>query len=232
MNFKKVLSVGFSVFVTILLSVGVVSAIGSLQPTGSVGDDTAYTTNDVYDKLSDFTDTASATSSPFTTPGSVSASFRTMTEIYNLLLDEDSDLVAANIADGTTIFGVDGSLSAGGGFSPSLNNVSIITWSDNDPGGVGDLNFDTASTTCNRLENDGSTVNASAQNIYRLPTIFELIHGRFVTDPNGWDEAYYWSSTEAIDYGIDDGFLQFHMDSDALNETATSTVNVIRCVEI
>ncbi len=109
---KKIFITLSSALGAILLVTNATYAIGSLTPSGTAGDDTQYSLNDIYDKLSNFADTPTATSSPFTTPGSVLASFRTLTEVYNLLTAENSDLVAENIATGTTIFGVVGSLTS------------------------------------------------------------------------------------------------------------------------
>ncbi len=179
-------------------------AIGSLTPTGTAGDDTQYSLNDIYDKLTNFTDTPTATSSPFTVPGSVSASFHTLSEIYSLLQSEDADLVAANIVTGTTIFGVEGTASAG---SPNLtwqtDPTLSLCWS------AGQYEIDNGCSIGNGWTAEGYGAVEYCQNLvaegsseWRLPTIQEY---QSITDFTAYNNAtqvpgfsqfaYYWSGT-------------------------------------
>jgi hypothetical protein len=167
--------------VAILVGTTAVYAAGTLTPTGTAGDDTHYSLKDIENKLTDFTATPTATSSPFTVPGSVSASFPTLTEIYDLLAAENSDLVAENVRDGIEVFGVTGNLVEG---TPELE------WSDEAPTA---LNWDDAATYC------AGTVDGSTG--WRLPTISELLVGiaddwivdgtenRFAFNTNYWSGA-------------------------------------------
>lgn len=158
-------------------------AIGTLTPTGTAGDNTQYSLNDIYSKLVDFTDTPSATSSPFTIPESVSASFNTLSEIYGLLEAEEADLVPENIKDGTTIFGVEGTMETGVVYSTD--------WSL--PGIEGDYvaNWASAVSYCENLEEGDHTD-------WRLPTIIEYENAYITTNPgnnkNFWHDNH-WSST-------------------------------------
>jgi hypothetical protein len=111
---KKTFITTLAILITVLITSTAVQAIGTLTPSGTAGDDTQYSLNDIYNKLSDFSNTYTEDSGTMTVPGTVSASFNTLSEIYALLEAEEADLVAGNIADGTTIFGVEGTLEASG----------------------------------------------------------------------------------------------------------------------
>jgi hypothetical protein len=191
-----------------LVGVTTTYAIGSLTPTGTAGDQTQYTLNDIYTKLTTGTATSTA-SGTISVPETVSATFHTLTEIYNaipplLSLDEstttvpvginistttldaiDSNLVATNIKSGTTIFGVEGSVVEG---APELE------WS----GEQTQSNWVTASSTCAGLTDGGATAGD-----WRLPTISELltaISDDWIIDggaaPRFADNTHYWSGTE------------------------------------
>lgn len=170
---KSILSKAtFVLMVTALSAVGV-KAVGTLEPQGEAGDDTHKSLKDLLDKLTDFNNTPAATSSPFVTPGVVTASFPTLTEIYALLEDEDADLIPSNIRQGVTIFGVDGSLV--GGAAPSLH------WS------VDSANVEIyyAQIYCDDLDESGETD-------WRLPTVPELYEGYFDgTLPNFASQPYW-----------------------------------------
>lgn len=80
------------------------SYAGSLTP--AVGPaSTMYTLGDVYTKIANSTTTATEGSASFTTPGSVSATFHTLKEIYELIPTIDTNKVLT----GTTYLGVAGS---------------------------------------------------------------------------------------------------------------------------
>jgi hypothetical protein len=179
-------------------------AIGTLTPSGTAGDDTYYTLNDIYAKITADTD-ATVGSGTMTVPGTQTASFYTLTEIYEALPDwktlsaatttvaagyyeatdlatVDTDLTAGNIKDGTTIFGVEGTVEEGS---------AELTWSTNHP----DLDWDTAVSICSGTV-DGSTG-------WRLPTIDELskqILYDYITEGDLSSSLFdfnatYWTST-------------------------------------
>jgi hypothetical protein len=178
----KTLKYAIPAIIAILVSVGAVYAIGSLTPQGTAGDDTFYSLKDIEDKLTNFSDTPTATSSPFTVPGSVTASFPTLAEIYNLLTAENSDLVAGNIADGVEIFGVEGTLIEG--------TVLRSEWSADDQGS-GSVNWSDADTACLALSENGNTD-------WELPTSMEL-HNAFLNSVSDFQSIGYWSSTDVPD---------------------------------
>ncbi len=174
----KTLKYAIPAIIAIFISVGAVYAIGSLTPQGTAGDDTFYSLKDIKDKLTSFSDTPTATSSPFSVPGSVTASFPTLSEIYNLLLAEDSDLVAGNIADGVTIFGVEGTL---------LNIRSEWSTDDQGPGAV---DWTDTVAACSALSENGHSD-------WELPTSIELTNA-FLNSVSGFSASSYWSSSEDI----------------------------------
>ena len=102
---KKTLFTILAIILTVTLGTQVVKAIGSLTPSGTAGDATQYTLNDIYTKLTTNNGTSTKSGS-FTAPESVSATFRTLTEIYNAIPTID----AAKVATGTTYLGVTGTL--------------------------------------------------------------------------------------------------------------------------
>jgi hypothetical protein len=179
---KKISITLSSALGALLLVTTATYAIGTLTPSGTAGDDTQYSLNDIYSKLVDFTDTPTVTSSPFATPGTVEATFRTLSEIYELLEAEEDDLVAENIADGVTVFGVEG----------TAELASELEWSTEQ----GPMNWDTAVSTC------AGTVDGSTG--WRLPKIGELINGlagQYIENPathSGFVSlTEYWSGTGA-----------------------------------
>lgn len=153
---KKTLLTTLIIILTVTIGAQVANAIGSLTPSGTAGDDTQYSLNDIYDKLTSFSDTPTSTSSPFTVPGSQTASFRTLSEIYDLMTAENSDLVAGKIATGTTIFGVVGTMVAAPG-EPVWSTIQDSA------------TLDIATSTC------AGTVDGSTG--WRLPTYSELANG-------------------------------------------------------
>ena len=207
----KTLKYAIPAIIAILVSVGAVYAIGSLTPQGTAGDDTFYSLKDIEDKLTNFSDTPTATSSPFTVPGSVVASFPTLSEIYNLLLAEDSDLVAGNIADGVTIFGVEGTLIAG--------TVLRSEWSTDDQ--AGHTSGITAVSAC-------SSLTENFHDDWELPTSLEL-HNAFLYSVTGFQSDTYWSSTAvpnnpSYGYYVDMGL------GDVDVTLKSSPTNLVRCV--
>lgn len=152
----------FVLLVTALSAVGV-KAVGTLEPQGEAGDDTHKSLKDLLNKLTNFNNVPAATSSPFVTPGVVTATFPTLSEIYALLEDEDADLIPSNIAQGVTIFGVDGELVSAAGL-----RLSSLEWSANSA----DTDHATAVTYCDTLDESGHTD-------WRLPSVKELYNGYF-----------------------------------------------------
>lgn len=177
---KKTLFTIFALILTVTLGAQIAKAIGSLTPSGTAGDATQYSLNDIYTKLTTNTGT-STKSGMFTTPGSVVATFRTLTEIYNAIPTID----ATKVATGTSYLGVMGT---------KQNGVVYPTqWSTEDPTGY--VTWQAAINYCDYLETDGSTVNASIQNIWRLPSYIELVNA-YLTGVSGFQSVNYWSSTE------------------------------------
>ncbi len=177
---KKTLLTILTIVLTVAIGAQVANAIGSLTPSGTAGDATQYTLNDIYTKLTTNTST-STKSGMFTTPGSVTATFRTLTEIYDAIPTID----ATKVATGTSYLGVMGTKQDG--------VVYPTQWSTEDPTGY--VTWQAAMDYCDYLETDGSTVNVAVQNIWRLPTYIELVNA-YLTGVSGFQSDYYWSSTE------------------------------------
>jgi hypothetical protein len=168
--------------IAILVSVSIVHAIGTLTPIGTAGDDTQYTLNDIYHKLTTGADAVEG-QGQFITPGGVpNASFRTLTEIYDVipewrtisnlttLFDAgyyeagdlsiiDTDLIENNIRDGITIFGIEGTVVD----ADDIPAQTISPNSTNIPYGVYDA------TTLDAVDTD-----LIAENIKQGVTIFGI----------------------------------------------------------
>jgi hypothetical protein len=214
---KTLITIATTLGAIILVTTVTYAVGGTLTPSGTAGDDTQYSLNDIYNKLTDFTNTYTEDSGTMSVPESVSASFATLSEIYGLLEAEEADLVAGNIADGVTIFGVEGELEG----TPSL------TWQTPDPeltlcwsaeayegdNGCSIGNGWTAegygaSEYCEYLEADGVTVNATTpQNVWRLPTRAEFssitddtTYGPATQVPGFAENSSYRSSTPSAEY--------------------------------
>lgn len=82
---------------------------GSLTPTSAPAS-TMYTLDGIYNKLIDNTTSQAEDSASFTTPGSVSATFHSLKDIYESIPTLD----ATKILTGTTYMGVAGTASSGG----------------------------------------------------------------------------------------------------------------------
>lgn len=196
-----------SIFKTIALSLGallivtgITYATSTLIPQGTPGSDTQYTLNDIYAKLVDFTDGATGGTGLFTTPGTVSPTFRTLSEIYALLEAEDADLVPENILDGVTIFGVEGTVVEEVVLELSTEAIAELCWDTNQgcSEGAGLLNGEGAIEYCTNLTEGGHTN-------WRLPEIDEAtseVLNDWVLE-NGYgggddfvENTNYWSNTE------------------------------------
>jgi len=176
---KKTLITLCTLALTVLVGSQITNAIGTLTPSGDAGDNTQYTLNDIYAKITAGTSGTIGDDALMTVPGSVSASFRTLTEIYNAipatlslvastttvpvginratttLTAIDADLVAANIASGQVIFGITG----------TAEGTPPLEWST-DKGTQ--ANFSAAEAMCAALT-DGSHTD------WRLPEPSELL---------------------------------------------------------
>jgi hypothetical protein len=148
---KKVLQVSFLVVSAFIIGAFVHTTFaGSLTPVASPAS-TMYRLEDIYNKLIDNTTSATEGAQSFTTPGSVSATFHTLKEIFENIPDLD----ASKILSGTTYMGVDGTASAGADLSNMYNGTCLSAISGNCPngdefpggsqsqGGVEDGNFNT-----------------------------------------------------------------------------------------
>ena len=183
---KKTITTTLAAIVAVLITATAVQAIGTLTPQGTAGEDTQYTTNNIFNKLTDFTVSATEGTGSISLPGSVTATFNTLSEIYALLKAEEDDLVPEKILAGTTVFGVEGTVIEG---TPELE------WST----AQGRMNWATAKSTCAALTEGGATAGD-----WRLPTIDELVQGiayDWITDGSGVRFAsftLYWSGTEYV----------------------------------
>lgn len=106
---KKFLKIGSLVLIAFIIGAFVrTSFAGSLTPPG-VPASTMYTLDGIYNKLIDNTTSQAEGSASFTTPGSVSATFHNLKQIYESIPTLD----ATKIKSGTTYMGVAGTLVAG-----------------------------------------------------------------------------------------------------------------------
>ena len=185
---KKTITTTLAAIVAVLITTTAVQAIGTLTPQGTAGADTQYTTNNIFNKLTDFTSSADVGTGLIELPGDFIATFNTLSEIYALLVAEEDDLVPGKILAGTTVFGVEGTVIEG---TPELE------WSTAQP----NANWAAARNACTALVENSPTV-VGADN-WRLPTIDELLQGiayDWVTENDGTGERLvsgtnYWSST-------------------------------------
>lgn len=211
---KNILKTTITTLVAIFVVAGTVQAVGTLTPSGTAGDDTQYTTNNIYDKLTDFTATSTVGSGTMTIPSSVSATFNTLSEIYGLLEAEEADLVAGNIADGVEIFGVTGTKEDG--------VVYPTEWSADDPAGY--VDWSTAVAYCDGLEEGGNTD-------WRLPTYIELVNAYLTSNPGnslGFASDYYWSYTEVPDF-TDFAYSVAMLGGNSNIDDRTSPISLARC---
>lgn len=96
-------------YLVIALLVGVTASYaGSLTPPGPAGN-TMYTLSDIFN-LSTGTTTSEGTGSIDSTPGSISATGKTLTEVYTTISTEIAKLSNAKIAKDQTAFGYTGTL--------------------------------------------------------------------------------------------------------------------------
>jgi len=109
MKMKKFLHIGSYVIIAFIIGAFVrTSFAGSLTPSATPAS-TMYTLDGIYNRLIDNTTSQAEGSASFITPGSVSATFRSLKEIYESIPTLD----ATKILTGTTYMGVAGSASSG-----------------------------------------------------------------------------------------------------------------------
>jgi hypothetical protein len=144
---KKHLKTTLTILIAIFITTATANAIGTLTPTGTSGDQTHYSLNDIYTKLTTGVSTSTKSGTIAVPEGTPTASFRTLTEVYNAipewrtlsdstttvqegyyeatdLTTIDSDLTAGNISDGIDIFGVIGEYVSKG--YPSTNHDTAV----------------------------------------------------------------------------------------------------------
>ena len=178
---KKTITTTLAAIVAVLITTTAVQAIGTLTPSGTAGDNTQYTLNDIYARLTTNA-TALVGSGSMSIPGSVTASFRTLSEIYDAIPTID----ATKVATGTSYLGVAGNAIIG---TPELE------WSTAQPS----ANWTDAGLACEALTEGGATAGD-----WRLPTITELLAGisdDWIIDGSGSRfalSASYWSSAEYV----------------------------------
>jgi hypothetical protein len=174
---KQIVTILIAVFITTATA----NAIGTLTPQGTAGDQTHYSLNDIYTKITTGNSTSTKSGTIAVPEGTPTASFRTLTEIYEALPEWrtlsdstttvqegyyeatdlttiDSDLIAANIATGTEVFGVEG----------TLIESEELEWSPDGQTG----NYSTAVSYCASLDTSGGEKPGET---WRLPTTSELI---------------------------------------------------------
>jgi hypothetical protein len=217
---------GVFALTVILVGTSFSYALGSLTPIGTPSTGTHYSLKDIYNKLITGA-TTTLTNSEIAIPD-FEATFPTLTEVYEAipetltlsdattsiargiynatdLREVDPDLQPENIKGGATIFGVEGTAVA-----------PVLEWSDEPSvslcwdesqgcdNNIGPSGQDWGAIEyCRHLEADGITLNDTAQNLWRLPTIQELVA---ITDYTRYGPStrlsgfspydIYWSSTE------------------------------------
>ncbi len=178
-----------------------VSFAGSLIPPSGTPSKTMYTLDDIYTLVTTGTTTPSTN---FTTPGSATSTFHTLTDIVNAYhvpsTTSNPNSIGPFVSDGQPDNGY-------------LDQNTGLIWENTDAGqylcwdgnqGCGPIQ---AVEYCQYLDADGVTVDGTPQNIWRLPTIKEWesvldysndaynTYGVATALPNT-PNAYYWSSTE------------------------------------
>jgi hypothetical protein len=175
---KKILLTTTTTLSAILIVTSATYAIGTLTPSGTAGDNTQYSLNDIYTRLTTNA-TATVGSGSISTPGSVTASFRTLSEIYTAIPTID----ATKVATGTAYLGVAGTLQQG--------TIFPTQWSVEDPTGY--VTWATAVSYCDNLTENTHTD-------WRLPSYIELVN-EYLTNGQGLFQGDgYWSSTEHPSY--------------------------------
>lgn len=224
---KKPLIILSLLAITIITGAYTAQALGTLTPSGTAGDATQYTLNDIYTKLTTNTSTSTKTGQ-FSVPGSVSASFRTLAEIYAAIPTID----ATKVATGTTYLGVAGTAPAAPATLTWQTDPSLyLCWDGNQSGcteGNGELNGGGAIEYCANLTTEGSSD-------WRLPTIGEY---QSITDFTTYNNAtqvpgfaqddYYWSSTEFAGYPSNAWFWYTYYGS--IDSNGKDNQLLVRCV--
>ena len=130
MNIKQTLLTFASALGAIAIVTTITFALPSstLEPQGTPGENTQYSLNDIYNKILNINATPGTKTAPdFDNP---LESFRTLTEIYTLLETEQPKVIAENIKDGVTLFGVLGEYAGSGGGLPATGQTTSYTAND------------------------------------------------------------------------------------------------------
>lgn len=192
-------------------------AIGTLTPSGTPGSNTQYTLNDIYTRLTTNTTTTQG-SGLFATPSGVpTESFRTLTEIYNMIPTIDPSKVAL----GTTYLGVAGTLSV-------PDPVPELEWSIAQ---AGPTTWLISKSNCDNLSENGGN--------WRLPTIEDFANITDFTRVNNAtlvagfvQNTWYWADTQLAD-AVDSTKAWYWSSYDGSMGTdlkTLSTENLFRCI--
>ncbi len=204
-------------FVALAVLVGTTAAVaGSLSPSSAPAN-TMYSLSDIYTLVTTGTTTES---SDFSTPGSISASMYSLTQIVDAFASSTRDLVAGNIVDGATIFGIDGTAIVGAPsiiWEPSASSSHPrLCWNASELGlcfaggeGQGGGLINNGGTVigaveyCDYLNSAGTALSATEQSIWRLPTLVEIV-GRMQSNPSEFNytsgRPYRTSDIDVNDY--------------------------------
>ena len=229
---KKTLLTVLALILTVVIGAQVANAIGSLTPSGTAGDATQYTLNDIYTKLT--TNVATSTKSGlFAIPGSAVATFRTLSEIYAAIPTID----ASKVAVGTTYLGVGGTAVVAPTLiwqnDPNLQLCHRFDPADSffynclagngllDPVGDGSVLLG-AVEYCQYLDVDGITVQTTPQNVWHLPTPQEFASitdysmlnpatqvSGFVSYGVYWANPVYYGQSYGWSWNTSDGELRY-----------------------
>ncbi len=212
---KKLLKNLSYIAIALLVVSTVAYAADKLTPPGGASN-TMYSLTDIWN-LATGTTTTEGTGTIESTPGTLSETGKTLTEVYTALSTEIAKLSPTVLTSGTTAFGITGTASSGPApltwqTDPALN----LCWSHNqyeiDSGCTVGSGFiktpDNLSTLgaveyCKYLNADGTTLANTEQNIWHLPTIQEYqsitdftIFNNATQVPGFAQSSYYWSGTQ------------------------------------
>ncbi len=156
---KKILKQIPYFIITLLVGVTAVYA-GSLTPPGGVAN-TMYSLTDIYNLAAGTTTTVGSGDiavGDSATPGSIAPSGKSLTDVYTAISDAIASIDDSTILTGTTIFGVDGTASAGSEFpSQPLKTGQTLCNAFNNNGG------DQSRIPCADTEQDGDSLNGASR---------------------------------------------------------------------
>lgn len=143
---KKILHISSYILIAFIIGAFVRTTFaGLLDPTTPPTGSTMYTLDGIYNRLIDNTTSQAEGSASFTTPGSVSATFHNLKQIYESIPTLD----ATKIKSGTTYMGIAGSLVAGQAGLPKTGQTHCYAFS----GGYGS----SSQILCTGTAQDGQT---------------------------------------------------------------------------